>query len=450
MQPATGLTNTGRIQRLAKAAAVKLVRAHEIALDQIARISPRPSRHWRAYKARLRRGRLRNVIFIGVTGSCGKTTTAQLVGAVLSTTGECHVSAGRNGYSEVVASVLKIRPTTRFCVQELSGSAPGLLAPQIRLLQPHIGIITAIGTDHYKRFRSREATAQEKGQLFERLAEDGTAIVNIDDPYVCSLIGRTEACLLTIGTAADADLRAEAVASRWPERLTLTVCYRGESIHLQTRLVGEWWTTSVLAAIACGLICGLDLKACAQAVETFETSVGRYSVHEVPGAATYILDHKAPFWTIAESIDFIAAAGAIRKTIVFGTVSDYAGASSPRYRRLAREALALSDRVLFVGPQAMHVSKLAAGWARGRLFCFPTTFHASEFLKAQTLQGELVLIKGSMATDHLERIFLSQLDRVVCWRSGCGRSNACPDCRKYHRPFAPESGRSNSKLGIQA
>jgi UDP-N-acetylmuramoyl-tripeptide--D-alanyl-D-alanine ligase len=367
-----------------------------------------------------------------------------LIGAVLSTAGECHVSAGRNGYSEVVASVLKITPTTRFCVQELSGSAPGSLAPQIKLLQPHIGIITAIGTDHYKRFRSQEATAQEKGQLFERLTKEGTAIVNIDDPYVRSLIGRTAARLLTIGTTANADVRAEAVASRWPERLSLTVCYRGERIHVQTRLVGEWWTTSVLAAIACGVICGLDLKACAQAIENFETSFGRYSVHEVPGAATYILDHKAPFWTVAESIDFIGAARAVRKTIVLGTVSDYAGASSPRYRRLAREALALSDRVLFVGPQAMHASRLAAGWAQGRLFCFPTTFHASEFLKEQTLQGELILIKGSMATDHLERIFLSQLDRVVCWRSSCGKSNACPDCRKYRRPFAAEAGRPNS------
>jgi UDP-N-acetylmuramoyl-tripeptide--D-alanyl-D-alanine ligase len=185
------------------------------------------------------------------------------------------------------------------------------------------------------------------------------------------------------------------------------------------------------------MLCGLDLKTCAKAIETFEPSAGRYSVHPVPGRATYIFDHKAPFGTIAESLAFIAAARAVRKTVVFGTISDYPGAASSRYRKIARQALAVADRVIFAGPRAGHASKLAQGPLRERLLSFETTYQASEFLKAETMPGELVLLKGSIGVDHLERVVFSQLDRVVCWRNGCGRESVCPACKSYRQPFPP-------------
>ena len=136
-------------------------------------------------------------------------------------------------------------------------------------------------------------------------------------------------------------------------------------------------------------------------------------VHPVPGGATYIFEHKAPLGTIANAIALVAAAQAPRKTIVFGTISDYPGARSPRYRKIAREALDAADRVIFTGPGSGHVTKLAQGPFRERLFSFETTYQAYEFLKAETVPGELVLLKGSTRSDHLERIILSQLDRIV-------------------------------------
>jgi UDP-N-acetylmuramoyl-tripeptide--D-alanyl-D-alanine ligase len=160
-------------------------------------------------------------------------------------------------------------------------------------------------------------------------------------------------------------------------------------------------------------------------------------VHPVPGGATYIFEHKAPLGTIANTIALVAAAHAPRKTIVFGTISDYPGARSPRYRKIAREALDAADRVIFTSPGSGHVTKLAQGPFRERLFSFETTYQASEFLKAETVPGELVLLKGSTRSDHLERIILSQLDRIVCWRNGCGKEHACPECKNYRLPFPP-------------
>ena len=81
-----------------------------------------------------------------------------------------------------------------------------------------------------------------------------------------------------------------------------------------------------MAAVACGLACGLSLDACAKAVAGFEPVFGRSSVHSVPDGPDYVLEsQKAPLWTMANSITFMREARAPRKTMVVGTVSDYAG-----------------------------------------------------------------------------------------------------------------------------
>ncbi len=394
--------------------------------------------------ARVRRKQLRHVTFIGVTGSCGKTTTTRLAGAVLGSASHCCMSAGDNGHPAVIKNVLSVRAYTKFCIQEVAGSQPGRIARHFRVLKPHIGIVTTIGSDHYRNFRSLEATAREKGQLVELLPSTGIAILNADDPYVLALASRTFARVIKFGRSPDADIGATQVSSVWPDRLALTVTDGHDTIRIRTKLVGEFWTTSVLAAITCGLACGIDLKDCARVVEMFEPMFGRHSVHVKPNGPVYIFDHKAPFWTIPASLAFVASARTPRKTIVFGTISDYAGKAGRVYRNAAREALAVADRVIFVGRQSSHVDKLRQGEVRDRLFTFQTTYQAATFLSEEQLPEELVYIRGSIGADHLERIMLSQLDRVVCWRERCRKKRACHECKHYRTRTPPPFGVAQS------
>lgn len=381
--------------------------------------------------ALVQRRRLRHVTFIGVTGSCGKTTTAALTGAVLESAGPCCLGAGDNSLAAVVKNVLSVSDSTKFCLQEISGSRPGRIASHCKVLQPQIGIITTVGSDHFKNFRNLEATAQSKSRLVELLPSTGTAILNADDARVATMAERTSARVITFGSSPTADVRATQISGAWPNRLVLTVNYRDETAHIQTRLVGEHWTTSVLAAIACGLVCGIDLGHCVRAVESFEPLLGRYSVHVQPNGPIYIFDHKAPFWTIAAALEFIRSAQAPRKTMVLGTISDYPGSASGRYRRVARDALEVADRVAFVGPHSGHVRKMQQPETLNKLLTFETSYQASLYLAQHNLPGELIYIKGSIAVDHLERIFLSQLDRVVCWRERCRKGRPCVDCAQY-------------------
>ena len=163
-------------------------------------------------------------------------------------------------------------------------------------------------------------------------------------------------------------------------------------------------------------------------------------MHEVPQGPVYLLEtQKAPLWTIAKSMTLIGSARAPRKTMVFGTVSDYSGKGGEIHRKVARSALDVADRVIFVGPQASHVSKLRRGDVKDRLFVFMTSFQASEYLAKTAIAGELIHIKASI-TDHLERIMLSRFDGVTSWKERCRVEESCLDCANYRIAHPPPFG----------
>ena len=197
-------------------------------------------------------------------------------------------------------------------------------------------MITTVGSDHYRKYRSLEATAKEKGILAEVVPSDGTVILNADDPHVRAMAARCRGRVVTYGLSPDADIRGTQVSSAWPDRLALTVVHGDQSVRVTSKLVGAHWTTSILAAVACGVVCGLDLKACADAIAGCEPFFSRYSVHQIAGGPVYVADYKAVDWTIASALAFIGEARAARKTIVLGTISDYPGSAGRQYRRVAR------------------------------------------------------------------------------------------------------------------
>ncbi len=386
--------------------------------------------------------RFTNVIFVGVTGSCGKTTTTKLAHAVLSARRNCQFRINEPFIDKpprrVREAILSVDAATRYYVYETAGSSPGIIAHQLQILRPQIGVVTTVGSDHRSTFRSLEATAKEKGTLVERLPPSGAAILNADDPLVAAMAARTSARVITYGLSPEADIRGSDIASRWPDRLSLNISHKGETVGVATRLLGEHWATSILAAIACGVACGLNLETCARAVACVEPVFGRYSIHGKEGGPAFVLDCvKAPYWTVPAALGFVAAASAPRKTVVFGTISDYAGNAGRTYRRVAKQALEAAERVVFVGPHSGHVARLSPDEGGERLFAFQSAYEASFFLTQHSLRGELIFIKASRIADHLERIMLARLDDVVCWRERCRKIWNCSDCKQYRRPSPP-------------
>ena len=387
--------------------------------------------------ARHRRG-LDGVTFVGITGSCGKTTTKELVAAVLARRGRVMRTPGNHNAAQwVPRTVLEVRPEHAYCVQEIGAGGPGSLDAPIALVRPRVAVVTNIGDDHRSAFRTLETTAAEKRKLVEAVPGDGVAVLNADDPRVLEMAGACRGAVLTYGLGEGAAVRGDRVVAEWPGHLSFVVHHGDASLPVQTRFNGAHWVHAFLAAITTGLALGVSLEDAVAAVATGEPWAARLSEMEVDGVVFVRDECKAPLWTVAPALAFLRTARAPRRVAVFGTLSDYHGRASAVYAAVARQALDVADEVIFVGPQAGRCAGARAHPKGSALRAFATVRQASEHLARSLRPGDLVLLKGSNRADHLLRLVLARGTRVGCWRTNCRRLKFCDECRLLRVPELP-------------
>ena len=394
--------------------------------------------------ARLHRRRLGETIFVGVTGSAGKTTTKFMIGAVLSSRFTGGFTKGtRNNKRSAAQSVLQhASKGDDFHVVELSAARPGALDPQLELIAPQIGVVTNIGTDHYSAYGSLEAIAAEKGKLPRCLPPTGVAVLNADDPRVLAMRDGCCCRVVTFGVASDAMVRGHNVAASWPESLSFDVSYEGQTVRVRTELVGSLWVSGALAAIATGVALDVPLATAAAALSHIEPNPGRMSAITLPDGVSFLRDDwKASVHTIPIAFNVLRDATAARKVAVIGTIADTMGDAGRTYVTVARQALEIADLVCFVGPRAFAAMR-AQPDDPTRLHAFGTVRAAKEFLDKTLRSGDLVLLKGSNSADHLYRVLLGRTQPVECWRMDCGRQGYCDRCELVGVP----SGSGDSQL----
>ena len=221
--------------------------------------------------------------FIGVTGSSAKTTTAALLG---------HILKGHDSVTERVdsntlmplANTLRRPLKDRYVVAELGLSKVDSIRLMAELLKPDVAIVTLIDLEHYSVFRTREAVAAEKGMLVSNIRPGGFAVLNADDQYVMAMAERTVERIVTFGQATGVAYRATDIHAAFPERLSLTIEWRGGRLALQTRYVAEHFWLPVTAAVAAALELGAPPETVAEQVAGCEPFPNRLSVAGAPDA----------------------------------------------------------------------------------------------------------------------------------------------------------------------
>ena len=396
--------------------------------QRVDRSIERIARHWRRS--------LKKAVFFGIAGSAGKTTTKELLLGILNQKNRGIGNPGSlNRPTEVATTILRARPKHDFCVVELSEARPADMDEGLALLQPAIGIVTVVGDDHWSAYRSRSAIADEMGKLVESLPVTGTAVLNADDELVFAMVPKCVARVITYGTSPTADLRAMDIDASWPQPLRFTLARGNERADVRTKLYGSHWIPSVLGAIGGGLALGLTLDECVAGIANVEPFDGRMQSVTTGAGVTFIRDDwKAPLWTVDGCFDFMKSARAKRKILVIGTLSDCGAGAPEKYIKVARRAQAVADITIFVGPWASQVLKARRPEAAEALHIFRNVRDAAEYLKSNTRDGDLVLLKGTNKQDHLFRIIMARTDSIACWRDNCERHTLCNECSDRNKP----------------
>jgi UDP-N-acetylmuramyl pentapeptide synthase len=330
--------------------------------------------------------------------------------------------------------VLSATRRHRYCVIEISGHGPRAVERASAFVRPDIAVVTRVGDDHYKNFRSRAATAAEKVRLVESLSEGGVAVLNADDPNVWAMRTRTRARVVGCGASAEAHVRLLSVDAAWPERLSVRVACADDVVTARSQLVGAYGVFPILAALAVARAEQIPMPEAMRAIATVEPLMARMCPHEVAGVTIIEDTQKAPLYTVPASLEFMRTARAKRKILVFGTVSDFSAKAGRTYRALAQQALEVTDVVAFVGPWATSVERLRGSLGADRLLAFASLADLNAHLKSLLQPGDLVMLKGSGGADHLERIVLDRTTSVACWRERCGRRHRCDFCELRLQP----------------
>jgi UDP-N-acetylmuramoyl-tripeptide--D-alanyl-D-alanine ligase len=338
---------------------------------------------------------------VALTGSQGKTSTKDLLAAVLAGAGPTVATYGSfNNELGMPLTALRVEPETRYLVLEMGAAGRGHLTELTDLVAPDVSIVLNVGTAHLDGFGSRGAIAEAKSELVTGLRPDGVAVLNADDERVAAMAARAPGRIVTFGTGGEADVRLEELELDRVGRPRFTLVAGGVRAGVSLQLIGAHQALNAAAAAAAALAVGLPLEQVAVALSGVTSlSKWRMELHELPGGILLLNDaYNANPESTRAALDAIATIGAdpaVRRTVaVLGVMRELGAASEASHRDVGAYAAARVDQLLVVGPEArpLHDAAVAAG--------HPSTFvednaAALAWLREQLRDGDAVLVKAS-------------------------------------------------------
>jgi UDP-N-acetylmuramoyl-tripeptide--D-alanyl-D-alanine ligase len=350
--------------------------------------------------------RLPEVTVLAVTGSQGKTSTKDLLAAVL--TAAAPTVATRGSFNNEIGlplTVLRADDRTRFLLLEMGARGVGHLAVLCEVAPPDVSLVLNVGKAHLGEFGSQADIAAAKGELVEALSAEGTAVLNADDPLVAAMAARTAARVLTFGTGAEADVRLTDVRLDGEGRPAMTLVRGEEAAPLTLRLVGEHQARNAAAAVAAATAVGIALDDACRVLGGVESlSQWRMEVRRRDDGLTVVNDaYNANPDSMEAALRALVAigagrGGATRTVAVLGEMRELGESSSAEHEAVGRLAVRLGVRQLVVvgdAARAVHQGALREGAQGEDAVLVADNDEAVRWLGEHARADDVVLVKAS-------------------------------------------------------
>ena len=341
---------------------------------------------------------------VGITGSNGKTTTKNMLGAILSAQGQ--TIAPQGSYNNQVGApytMLRIDEQTRYLVVEMGASGIGDIARLIRIVVPDISVVLKVGLAHAGEFGGIEATQRAKSEIVTELPADAVAVLNRDDDRVAAMAAITAARPVWFGLDPAADLHAEDLrATSAGTSFTLVTGEIRRPVHL--RILGEHHVMNALAALTVASELGIDLDQAISALEGVERAERwRMEILTRADGITVINDayNASPDSTAAalKTLAQIIEPGQ-RSFAVLGEMNNLGEYADEEHDRIGRLAVRLNvGQLVVVGHNARHIHNAAGleGSWDGESVLVDTADEAYDLVSSRLRPGDVVLVKSCNA-----------------------------------------------------
>ena len=334
---------------------------------------------------------------IGVVGSAGKTTTKEMIAAVLQSTYEVLKTAGtENNEVGVPKTLLQLNQDHGAVVLELAARKKGDIEYLCSITQPMIGLLLNIGTAHLEHFGTVEGVAEAKGELLDCQDESCLALVNADDCVVVKEVKRTKGRLLTFSLEREGYFRGEGLVLDQEGRGHFSL----QHYQFDLKIPGRHNVYNALAAIGVGRELGVPWERIQAALAAFDPLPLRGEVLHCGGARIVNDSYNANPGSMQSSLETLAAidTGGGRRIAVLGDMLEL-GPEAPRYHEnIGRRVVELGfDLLMTTGPLSVSfvAGAVAAGMEASQANHFSTREELTEFLRATIRTADLVLVKAS-------------------------------------------------------
>ena len=349
-----------------------------------------------------------NAKIIAVTGSVGKTSTKEALRRVLSAQGETHASvASFNNHWGVPLSLARCPASTRFAVFEIGMNHAGEITPLVKMVRPHVAIITTIEPVHLEFFAGIEAIADAKAEIFSGLEPDGAVVLNRDNGQFARLQKQAKKAGISRIVSFGADKRAEARLIDLSLHATCSAVHADildHDITYKIGMPGRHMAMNSLAVLAGAALLGADIARAALSLSQLEAPTGRglrRTLEVGHGEATLIDEsYNANPASMAAALGVLGRAevGAQgRRIAVLGDMLEL-GPTGPELHRGLSEAVATSgvDLVFCCGPLMRHLWDALSSGKRGGYAGSAAELESQ--LTGAIRAGDAIMVKGSLGS----------------------------------------------------
>jgi UDP-N-acetylmuramoyl-tripeptide--D-alanyl-D-alanine ligase len=330
--------------------------------------------------------------FIGITGSNGKTTTKELIHAVLATTYKTSTTKGNlNNHIGIPLTILAIPPDTEIAVIEMGANHQKEIAGYCTYTRPTHGIITNCGKAHLEGFGGVEGVRKGKGELFDFIKNaDGTAFVCADFDYFQQMTQEREMKHINwYGTVGEVPIKGSVLPH--PTFLKVKVDGLTDPIEMNTHLVGDYNIYNVLAAVSIGDFFKVSPQNIATAISQYQPDNNRSQLTQI-GENYFIMDaYNANPSSMGAAIKNFAGMHAEKKILMLGAMAELGEESTAEHQAMV---LLINqypwEHVILVGGDFGKVT-------HGHLY-FANPEEAHQWWIKQDIKGATVLLKGSRST----------------------------------------------------
>jgi UDP-N-acetylmuramoyl-tripeptide--D-alanyl-D-alanine ligase len=350
--------------------------------------------------ARFHRQRL-PVRVVGITGTNGKSTTKEMIASISETKFKTLKTRGNlNNHIGLPLNVLELDKTHEVAVLEMGMSAAGEIRLLADIAKPDIGVITNISEGHLDQLKTLKNVQSAKGELFDSLNDNATAIINADDPLVLELATSLRAAVKqkTFGIENPADTRASGIKTTG-EGHEFKVDLLGDTFPVRLPFLGYCNVYNALAAIATGHSLGIGPAEMKSGLAKCKLLSQRYEIFQ-HDAMTIINDaYNANPKSMLEALTtLVKYPSPGHRIFVIGDMLELGDLAKEAHTGLGLEiARQPIDLLITVGEMTALTAKsaLASGMKKDRVIAFETQKEASEFLYKNAQSGDCLLFKGS-------------------------------------------------------